>query len=67
MPNPQEWHLISDANASELFDESPDDVAVEQVLDRAGFAYKCEQCDRLHVYRNGLGDWPPTIYARESG
>jgi hypothetical protein len=67
IPNPQEWHLTSDATADELFDDSPGGPSFEQFLDRSVLAYRCEQCGRLHVYWSGIGEWPPTIYLPESG
>jgi hypothetical protein len=48
----------------ELFDAVPV-VEAEVVLHRATYAYRCEQCDRLHVYWEGIGQWPPTVYAPE--
>jgi hypothetical protein len=64
IPNPQEWKLISDARFGPLFDT--ENVTVEQILDASVYAYRCERCDRLHVYWSGLGDYPPTTYIRES-
>jgi hypothetical protein len=64
IPNPQEWHLVSDPAIGELFDRERA-VEVEDVLDRAKFVYRCEQCDRLHVFWDTIGDWPPTIYVPE--
>jgi len=61
LPNPQEWHAISDADLHEL----PEQTDFGGVLDHSRYVYRCDQCDRLHVFWNGLDEWPPTIYAPE--
>jgi hypothetical protein len=66
IPNPQEWHLLSDADLSELFEDRVQDVSPEDVERRSRYAYRCDQCGRLHVFWDGLGEWPPTIYSPES-
>jgi hypothetical protein len=65
IPNPQEWHLLSDSSMSELFDDAPT-VAAEDILHRTSYVYRCERCDRLHVFWDGIGEWPPTIYRPDS-
>jgi hypothetical protein len=67
IPNPQEWHFLSDADLSELFgeDEHALGITPEDVLGRSQFAYRCDQCGRLHVFWDGIGEWPPAIYMPE--
>ena len=57
--------MLADADLGELFDDHAPPVAAEEVLGRSRFAYRCDQCDRLHVFWDGLENWPPTIYAPE--
>ena len=66
IPNPQEWHFLSDADLGELFDNHDPGITPEDVLGRSRFAYRCDQCGRLHVFWDGIGDWPPVIYAPEN-
>lgn len=62
MPNPQEWHLLPDTILMNLSDE----VRIDDVTSQFTFAYRCEDCDRLHVFWHDLGK-DPTIYAPETG
>jgi len=61
MPNPQEWHLLSD---HDLF-AAEDSMSFDDILHRSTFVYRCDQCDRLHVFWSGLGDDNWTVYAPE--
>ena len=65
IPNPQEWRIIADAELDDaLWSDQPGPSAAG-FLDQARYVYRCEQCDRLHIYWHGIGDLPPTIYAKE--
>lgn len=61
IPNPREWHVLSDADLHEL----PDQVTFEDILGRSQYVYRCNRCDRLHVFWEGVGSGPPAIYAPE--
>jgi hypothetical protein len=65
IPNAQEWHLISDSELNNIFDRPISDIVGDDVLQRSVYVYRCERCDRLHVYWDGIGEWPPAIYVRE--
>ena len=57
--------MLADADLGALFDDHAPPVAADEVLARSRFAYRCDQCDRLHLFWAGLENWPPTIYAPE--
>lgn len=61
IPNPQEWHAMSDADLHGL----PEQATLEDVLGPSRYVYRCDRCDRLHIFWDGIGEWPPTIYAPE--
>lgn len=61
IPNPQEWHLLSDTDLDEL----PEQITFEGILGKSQYVYRCDQCDRLHVFWNGIDEWPPNIYMPE--
>jgi hypothetical protein len=63
IPNTQEWHVISDGDIHAL----PDPIGFETVLELSRYVYRCDRCDRLHVFWNGIDEWPPTIYVPEQG
>jgi len=61
--------VLADADLGELFDDHAPPVAAEEVLGRSRFAYRCDQCDRLHLFWAGLETGrPPSTHlrARES-
>ena len=66
IPNPQEWRVISDQEIDAVLTVDAGPQVAEQLLDQARFAYRCERCDRLHVYWNGIGEWLPTVYVRDA-
>ena len=43
----------------------PEQATFQDVLGSSRYVYRCDQCDRLHVFWDGIGEWPPTIYAPE--
>jgi hypothetical protein len=61
IPNPQEWHLIADAEP--ILEQDP--MTLDGLLGRSKFVYRCERCDRLHVFWDGLGADEWTTYAPE--
>jgi hypothetical protein len=60
IPHPYQWMLTSDQD----FDAFTGLVQTEDVYNNATIAFRCPQCDRLHVYWRGIeGD--ATAYAPE--
>jgi len=43
IPNPQEWHLVSDVALNDIFDRSTSDTVGEGVLRASTYLYRCEQ------------------------
>ena len=62
IPNPQELHVISDADLHEL----PEIATFDDVLRLSQYVYRCNVCDRLHIFWDDLHEWPPAIYTLES-
>lgn len=68
IPNPQEWRIIADRELDDAaWSHDPGPGATAAFLDQARYVYRCERCDRLHIFWDGIGEWPPTIYAKEDG
>lgn len=53
--------MLSDADLIEL----PRQSTYEDVLSRSQYLFRCANCDRLHVFWEGINEWPPTVYAPE--
>jgi len=66
IPNPQEWHIVSDVNVDAVASAAPlpDDDAIVTFHRLTHLVYRCERCDRLHIFWNP-DQWPPSIYAPE--
>lgn len=60
IPNPVEWHLVSDVG----FDELDEDATVDHVYFSSTLMFRCPACDRLWIYWDGL-DGDATCYASE--
>ncbi len=55
--------MMSDADLHEL----PEHADFDDVLGPSRRVYRCDACDRLHIFWDGLSEWQPTIYAPEAG
>jgi hypothetical protein len=62
IPNPSELLLISDTD----FDAFSGTVEAEDVYQAMSHAFRCANCDRLHVFWSGL-EQEPTVYAVDGG
>ena len=67
IPNPQEWHILSDADETHVAESAgfSDDASIVEFNERTRLVYRCEQCGRLHVYWDREQTWPPTVYVPE--
>jgi hypothetical protein len=60
IPHPYQWLLTSDQD----FEAFTDLVRAEDLYSNATVAFRCPQCDRLHVFWRGM-DGDATVYAPE--
>ena len=58
IPNPIEWHLLSDVD----FDEFHGEVEAEEVYLATTLMYRCPASDHLWIYWDGI-DEEPTLYS----
>lgn len=62
IPNPNQYHMISDISFERYFDIA---IKAEELYNEMKIVVRCSNCERLHVFYNGC-DKEPVIYQVDS-